>query len=327
MRDCLVLLVLCPLLAPTFAAAQVLESHGKVRLAGTLCEPRDLSGVAAHGELLVVCTDEGVRLNLLVRKSPQEFAAVAPLALIADQEAEIDAEGVASDGRHVFVVGSHSLARKKLEADRTHAANRSRLEQIDDEAQRHKVFRLDLNAAGRLVAQDSISLDAILTADPILAPFTKLPGKENGIDIEGVAAADGTLYFGFRGPVLRGNYVPVLSLKYDRPADYNLLFINCGGRGVRDLAAVKDGLLVLSGPVGDGDGSHELYLWNRLDCLPGSGPPAGKLTHLGTVPSAAEAKPEGLAVIAEADGAVELLLLCDGAAEPVAERCRVELAR
>jgi Protein of unknown function (DUF3616) len=327
MRDLRIPVIICALASWPAAAAAEVKSEGKVRLNGALSEPADLSGLALHGRLLVVCPDEGAKLNVLEPASPEAFDALPPIQLLDDETAEIDMEGAASDGRHVFVVGSHSKARKKLDADRTYEKNRRRLTQIDDQVSRYNVFRLAFDEAGKCMSRDNISLAKILRNDEILAPFTKLPGKENGIDIEGIAAADGMLYLGFRGPVLRGNYVPVLALKYDAPHEYQLLFVDLAGRGIRDLAAVAGGLLVLAGPVGDGDGSYELYFWNKRDCVPGQDSPRGKVTHVGTVGSSRDSKPEGIAVLAEANGDVQLLLVCDGSAERSLERIRIAIPR
>lgn len=326
MRDYGILVVICVLAGLPVEAARAVEAEEKFELNGELSEPSDLSGLALHRGLLVVCSDEGAKLDVL-RRSGDAFDALPPIKLIDDERAEIDMEGAASDGQHVFVVGSHSRARKKLDAGRTYTNNRQRLGQIDNEASRYNVFRLGLDERGRCISKESISLAKILRNDEILSPFTKLPGKENGIDIEGIAAADGTLYFGFRGPVLRGNYVPVLALEYERPERYRLLFVDLAGRGIRDLAAVSGGLLVLAGPVGDGDGSFELYFWDKQDCVPGRDSPHGELKHVGTVESSREAKPEGITVVEEHDGDVRLLLLRDGMVDPCIEQIRIALPR
>ena len=102
--------------------------------------------------------------------------------------------------------------------------------------------------------------------------FTKIPSKENGIDIEGIASDGDKLYIGFRGPVLRGNYVPVMVIKdCDNPSDYELLFVNLDGNGIRDICKVEDGFLIISGPMGDGVGNYQLYFWNGVDSIPGKG--------------------------------------------------------
>ena len=40
----------------------------------------------------------------------------------------------------------------------------------------------------------------MIAKSDVLAPFTRLPAKENGVDIEGIAVRDDLLYVGFRGP-------------------------------------------------------------------------------------------------------------------------------
>jgi len=135
--------------------------------------------------------------------------------------------------------------------------------------------------------------------------------KENGVDIEGIVVRDGKVYLGFRGPVLRGNYVPVVSFEFEEPDEYELMFIELGGRGVRDLAATDDGFLLLAGPVGDGDGSYQLHWWNGEDCIPGGGSPGGETKLLGKI-DADGGKPEGIAVSAEDDDRWEILLVSDG---------------
>jgi hypothetical protein len=311
----------------SLAAAAPIEPVGEVRLGGSLSHADQLSGAALCGGLLAVCPDEGVRLNVLARRANDRFDALPAIALLQDEENEIDMEGVASDGRFVYVVGSHSLARKKLDAEQPYQENRRRLEDVKDERSRHKVFRLRLADNGRCTEARSISLTAILDQDPVLHRFTKLPSKENGIDIEGVAAADGRLYFGFRGPVLRDNYVPVVALRFDDPSRYELLFLDLKGRGIRDLAAVEDGLLVLGGPVGDGEGTYQLYFWDKKDCLPGRRAPSGTITRLGSIEAKGDAKPEGLAVLEQSAESVTLILICDGAGDGRADLLRLKIPR
>lgn len=119
-------------------------------------------------------------------------------------------------------------------------------------------------------------LDA-LGADEHLAPFLAIPGKDNGFDVEGVAAhgepGAETLYLGLRGPVLRG-WAVVLELRPrdDGPgrlrldpvhghARYRKHFLGLGGLGVRDLCPDGDDLLVLAGPSMDLDGPVRVYRW------------------------------------------------------------------
>ena len=116
-------------------------------------------------------------------------------------------------------------------------------------------------------------------------------------------------------------------LRFDVPRDYELLFVDLAGRGIRDLAAVEGGMLVLGGPIGDGDGSHELYFWDLKDAIPGTDGSPGHVQRLGTIAATAAAKPEGIAVLEQSAGQVEFLLVRDGATDAHAELFRVALPR
>ena len=178
-------------------------------------------------------------------------------------------------------------------------------------ADSYALYRVKLDDNGQVASEENLSLQERIQGDEILKPFCQIPSKENGVDIEGVAVKDGKVYLGFREPVLRGNYVPILSLEYKEPDDYELNFVELGGRGVRDLAATDEGFLILAGPVGDGDGSYQLHWWNGEDCIPGDGSPGGETTLLGEI-DAGGAKPEGVAVVSEDDDRWEILLVRDG---------------
>jgi hypothetical protein len=169
-----------------------------------------------------------------------------------------------------------------------------------------------LDDDGRLLEKDRVNLRDILQSDEILGHFFSVPGKENGIDIEGVAVKDGRLFVGFRGPVLRGNFVPVVCLQFEQPEEYELKFVQLDGRGVRDLVAVQDGFLILAGPVGDGDGSYRLYLWNGEDCIPGNEELPHRIDAVGELAIAPGDKPEGVTVLEENADEWQLLVVSDG---------------
>src|SRR4030095_15559862 len=118
------------------------------------------------------------------------------------------------------------------------------------------------------------SLRGFLDTTEPFKSFGAIASKENGVDAEGLAVRDQRLYIGFRGPVLRGNFTPILRCRFGSPiGEPEVLFVNLGGCGVRDLARVDGGLLILAGPVGDGLGSYQLYLWDGRDGVPGEGGP------------------------------------------------------
>jgi len=99
-----------------------------------------------------------------------------------------------------------------------------------------------------------------------------------------------------------------------------VLFVDLGGRGVRDLAHVKGGVLILAGPAGDGPGSYQLYLWDGEDGVSGADipkPAVPRLRLIGDLPlptsgHGAPAKAEGVALIKDEDHHWEILVVFDG---------------
>lgn len=237
-------------------------------------------------------------------------------------ELEFDLEGLAFDGTWVYAIGSHSRVRKKVpdEKARDYHKVRERLATFDtdedDEA------RAGLKARSRLArfrfddpaAIEEISLRKLLRHDPYLSPFEGLPGKENGVDLEGLACFGDRLVVGCRGPVFRKNWVPAIVVSFEEPKHYEVRFLNLDGRGIRDLARVSDGFLVLAGPVGDEDQTQEIWHWTGDDCLPGDGSPGGRCTRLCqiTVPEDARHKAEGLALLQEFADGYEVIVVFDG---------------
>ena len=114
------------------------------------------------------------------------------------------------------------------------------------------------------------TLRSVIAGKTALQPFAQIPCKENGVDIEGLAVRDGLLRVGFRGPVYQRGFVPVLTCTFANPVTAaDTLYLNLGGRGIRDLERVEGGFLVLAGPVSDVPVSFQLYFWDGTDCVPG----------------------------------------------------------
>ena len=251
-----------------------------------------------------------------------------------EQEVEVDVEALAYDApqKFVYAIGSHSKTRKRSDrpSDK-YEVNRARLQTgakpvaLESHPERERLYRFAFDPSkvekGKEPSIEVLSLTPILSRLPVFASFAPLASKENGVDIEGLAVAHPTggsspitatdaawLYVGFRGPVLRHGFVPVLALQtrdldplfaawkaHDAKrvdsvsqtalANGQVLFVPLDGRGIRDLAFVGDGLLVLAGPVGDGDTAHRIYWWNGRDCVPGKGnaAPKGELRWLADV--------------------------------------------
>lgn len=229
-------------------------------------------------------------------------------ALGTDFDQEIDIEGMDYDGSYLWLVGSHSFKRKKAESKKPEEHNDpakmiAKLAKVDKEGNRFILARVPLvtgddgrqvlaregkDAEGRLLkaAQlpgdvQSNALSKALEAgdggdkgDPHLTKFLKVPGKDNGLDIEGLAVAGDRVFLGLRGPVLRGWAVVLeisvgdgddgtLSLKGIGPngRPYRKHFLELEGLGVRDLCVDGGDLLVLAGPSMNLDGPVAVYRW------------------------------------------------------------------
>ena len=253
----------------------------------------DLSAVVHVDGYLWLGSDE---VNSLERLSPlnqwafgnhQSFQFKDIFDGFNDDDGEIDIEGIAHEGDCLWVIGSHSTKRKKIKKDQV-----ERLNTVKFESNRYWVARIpidqgtpckvkgDRTAAYLERNDDGNVLMTALKQDPQFAPFLAdtssecpaLPGKDNGLDIEGLAIRDGRLLLGMRGPVLRGVAV-ILEIEPDETNDgvmslkplgkngelFKKHFLDLEGFGIRDLRVWGDDLLILAGPTMDLDGTISLY--------------------------------------------------------------------
>jgi hypothetical protein len=262
----------------------------------------NLSAVRVDGPVLWIAGDETATLERLVADNPDlpsEYGDERTFRLAdfvdlpgddADEEADI--EGLARTGHFLWAVGSHSLRRKRIKSHHDGAKALKRLARVEGQRNRQILVRLPIadedglptpvpeivvagerHRAAALGRRDD--LRELLRDDDHLAPFVGIPGKDNGLDIEGIAVTGDRVYLGLRGPVLRG-WAFVLELRpYVDPgtpeqlrlrrfADglpYRKHVVDLDGLGVRDLCPSGDDLLVLAGPTMDLDGPVRIYRW------------------------------------------------------------------
>jgi hypothetical protein len=218
---------------------------------------------------------------------------------------EIDIEGLDFEDGYLWLVGSHSIKRKnvsvKKDRNDTDDKNIDKLRKTESEGNRFLLARVPLvedDKTGEAVlmkaspdgVRKAAQLDGTLTdnaltrailehdADGVpdrhLSPWLALPGKDNGLDIEGLAVSGERVYIGLRGPVLRGWAIVLelhleddgnekLGLKRIGPKGraYRRHFLNLGGLGVRDLSVAGQDLLVLAGPTMTHDGPYHVFRW------------------------------------------------------------------
>ncbi|MBE1557925.1 DUF3616 domain-containing protein [Nonomuraea africana] len=187
--------------------------------------------------------------------------------LPAGREDEADIEGLARADGWLWAVGSHSLKRRRAKS-REKAARR--LSAIIREPNRFILVRLPLEGAGLGKGAILTGLADALAEDAHLGPFTAIPGKDNGLDVEGLAVLGERVFLGLRGPVLRGWAVVLeLDLREDGPhrlklKGYHKHFLDLGGLGVRDLCPYDGDLLLLTGPTMDLDGPVRIMRWDGI---------------------------------------------------------------
>ncbi len=308
---------------PEASCAKEREYNGCIKAA------KDLSAIGRIGSYLIVGTDEGTGpdedvniIQVLSKRADDQYVVTNDIILFTGDKGngkELDIEGIAVEGNYIYVVGSHSSRRQTVKSGKSYKTNRKTFndKKIDDETNRDWLYRLKVNSQIQVTEKKKITLRNIIRQHKVLKTFSRIPSKENGIDIEGIAVVNDWIYAGFRGPVFRNNYVPVLKFKFDDPENTaSLLWVLFGGGGIRDMAKVDDGFLIISGPVGDGPGAYAVHHWDGRDMIPGKKreqAEIGKMIKLGEIDPPDGGKAEGILVIDENDsGSYKFIVVFDG---------------
>jgi hypothetical protein len=192
-----------------------------------------ISAVERTGDFLWLACDETPTLERLSLRPDGSFGAhrTYPLADFIDLPAdgEVDVEGLAYAAPYLWVVGSNSRKRSKAKEGEDDAECIARLARVETDASRYFLARIPLAQdpdGGGLVpvrsCPDAGNPEAELTAarlrgkgskggifrelheDAHLRDFLRIPGKDNGFDVEGLAVLGDRIFVGLRGPVLRG---------------------------------------------------------------------------------------------------------------------------
>ncbi|MCA8832082.1 DUF3616 domain-containing protein [Hymenobacter pini] len=292
-----------------------------------------LSAAVLTGENLWLCCDESTTLERLRRTGPRSFGkhcqyALADLVSLPDKTTEeIDLEGMGEAENYLWVIGSHSIKRRNAKSDDPNVAKQiKRLAKVEVAPNRCLLARIPLvlnpqsgdyellktashpTAPGQKLRAAQLrsrkvgtnELLDVLRQDEHLGPALQVPAKDNGLDIEGLAASpDGRLFLGLRGPVLHG-WAVILEI---RPEDhskgklrlgqmeggshplYKKHFLDLRGMGIREIRQQGTDLFVLAGPTMDLDGTIAVYRWrNGLFQAHDSLTPAAQLERLFDVP-------------------------------------------
>jgi hypothetical protein len=224
---------------------------------------------------------------------------VGDFVKLANQEDEIDIEGMDYANAYLWLTGSHSTKRKKTKG-KDPEKDIERIETIKREQNRYVLARIPVlggdllkscadpeqpetqrSAASLQMTDNGNVLIEALRDDNHLGPFLSfpLPGKENGFDIEGLAVHRERVFLGLRGPVLRGwatileiavdeQESGILTLKAIGPSGalYKKHFVDLHGLGVRELCFQGNDLIILAGPTMALEGAMRVFrLRNALE--------------------------------------------------------------
>jgi hypothetical protein len=112
------------------------------------------------------------------------------------------------------------------------------------------------------------ALAKALRRDPLIAPFTRIPAKEGGLDIEGIAVCGDRVALGLRGPVIATHAVLIeATIRQTKAGRLHLegkpvkRLLAMEGLGIRDLKRCGDDLLILAGPSTGLSGPCAVYRW------------------------------------------------------------------
>ncbi|MCL5280493.1 MAG: DUF3616 domain-containing protein [Planctomycetes bacterium] len=279
---------------------------------GDVVQGKDLSGLAFISDRFgLVGADEGRQVQVVELVRPAKALRILETITLLRSGSEIDIEAIAAEGDYYYIVGSHGAAKASGQQQQN----------------RYRIFRLQVDRAtgkpsGPLATALKVAgLADVLRADPVLGPHFAQPLQRRGVNVEGLAARHGRLYVGFRSPNLQGDAL-VMEIRADdvfrgipRPT-YTLHRLRLGpGLGIRDLAVIRSGFLLIAGNAGsepskeysdsqDYDKGREfsLFYWD------GRNAQAHKITALPKTTGQAEA----LAILEETKESVTVLILFDG---------------
>jgi len=206
-----------------------------------------------------------------------------------------DSEGASYDNGYFYITGSHGRSRHHPEKNSDPS---------------YVVFRLPVDKATGMPTFD-VSADKVVGVEAShrlreaikdkVSAFYDQPLSDNGANIEGIAVQHGRMYLGLRGPSDNSSAF-IISVDAeavftpDKNLDAVARTLHLGPHtGIRDLAAVSNGLLVLTGPVNEQAVIPSVLHWN---------PTTGALglpNELKIPDVAAEAKAETLLILKDVD--------------------------
>ena len=232
------------------------------------------------------------------------------MAIVEDNgNGDPDTEGAAYADGFFYLLGSHGLSRKK---NKFHSSSFLAFRFPVDKSTGMPAFDISARKTAPEIAR-SDRLRAVISSSPgVIGDYAEQPlgKKAGGVTLEGLAVISRRMYVGFRGPARNGEAY-ILSVDVDSVfADGDLAPVisklELGKHtGIRDLAAVSDGILILAGPV-QKKGAYTILRWDLKN-------PPQKLQDL-KMPGP-DAKAETLLVLGQSKDSYDVLIMYDGIAD------------
>ncbi|MDP3173319.1 MAG: DUF3616 domain-containing protein [Phenylobacterium sp.] len=300
----------------------------------------DISAAAALGDTLFLAADECAGLEVLHRAA-DGYAEHRRVELrkafdLPGGDSEMDIEGVAVCDDWLWIVGSHSLTRKKPKKGRPlDEKGLARLTKLNDNHNRMFLGRMPLRPLGGgrwdvctgeydgrrpqmlPVGKHVSPLFKILREHPLIGPFTVISAKENGLDVEGLIVKADRVGLGLRGPVINGWALIVEVEVHSEAGGLELAsgltthFLDLGGLGIRDLKRLGDEVLILAGPTMKLDGPTQVFRWSGWGKRAANGDLLHHPSRVLELPFGDRCDhPEAMAAI-EHEGEERLLVVCD----------------
>ena len=275
----------------------------------------------------LVVFDEGQKAHF-AQLGAGTFDPLGEPVVLSESDGELDAEGATTDGEFHYVVGSHSVKRESCQSN---PASRVLIR-----------FKASWpSAAGTLRPrvkglEQTDRLWMLLKSDAYLGRHVDgclgdglggRPEQESnrpGLNIEGLAASGGRLYFGFRAPSEAG-VVPVYSVESGALFDGSdpkprLAKLEVGaGLGIRDMVAARSAVLLLIGPddhKASAGAGWSVAEWPKRELTTAASRPRVlaklDLSNLQFPQCFEVLKPEAIAVLGESKAGYRILVLSDG---------------
>jgi Protein of unknown function (DUF3616) len=194
----------------------------------------------------VIALDEGAETRFA--ELATGYYQVNGTAVVLNQNGnELDAEGATTDEAYFYITGSHSVKR----------------ENCADNLETRVVMRFPIVADAGAANSDQSQPTGLVSTDKLWKSLSEIPelgaGKclkhAKGLNIEGLAVKGDRLFFGLRGPAADGTAF-IVSVDKDalfsgptKDLQVQIKRLDVApGHGIRDMAPVNDGFLLIIGP-------------------------------------------------------------------------------